>query len=399
MDIVYRELEMLGLSNVDVGVGPFYPAKCSIFGFDEDGYCTQMKVVNREDHWRIDNLYGIKNTRLPYSERFAVFEDMDGTQTYPEDAVEVYKRHIDESGVTTVITNGPYTTLHAFKEAYPESFGKIQVLYSMMGNVDVLGNVYTLVANDVSEFNAAADSFALWSIVVNSSIPEVRLVTLDGTNFVPVTRDWLDELATIDNFESAFILDLTEKARDNWFAGPDGFFGENPDGTVTEQTIADGYFLWDPLAAVLLAMPDLAFWSFEKLSVVTSVPVDLNTDGQLVRSENGTAVYFTANLTEANAEAVRDDIIDVLNKTCIYNQALPLADMHEVYEMLALEYGRVEGTVWIPNTCDSDLTMVMASEATSTTCPSGYTCQPKSAARRRLRFAYTGADEYECVKM
>lgn len=396
---MYRELEMLGLGNVEVGVGPFYPTGCNIFSFDESRFCDQMRVVNRVDHWRIDNLYGIKNTRLPYSERFAIFEDQDGTQTLPEDAVEVYKKYID-MGVTTVITNGPYTSLHAFKEMYPESFAKIQTLYSMAGNVDVLGNVYTLIGNDVAEFNVAADTAAAYSIVANSSIPEVRLVTLDGTNFVPVSREWLADMATIDNFEAEFILDLTEQSRDNWFSGPDGFFGELPNGEVTEQSIADGYFLWDPLAAVLLTQPDLANWNYEKLTVTTSIPIDLNTDGQFLRSEAGKEVYYTMNLTEANAEFVRDEIVAVLNRTCITDQRVPLSAMFDVYERLAFEYGYVDGSVWVPNSCDSDLTTVAAEEMTAMTCPAGYSCMPTDSRlrRRNLRFGhFSPGPSNECV--
>lgn len=393
VDIVYKELEMLGL-DIDVGVGPLYPYKCSIFGDDPDDYCTQMKVVNREDHWRIDNLYGIKNERLPYSSDYTEFEAMNGAASKPSTAAEVYKKHVDE-GVTFVITNGPYTSLLDFRETYPESFAQIETVYSMAGNVDVLGNVYTLVGNDVTEFNIAADSLAAYEIIANSSIPEIRLTTLDGTNFVPVSREMLDEMATINNLETEFLLDLTEKARDNWFAGPDGFFGELEDGSTTPQSIADGYFLWDPLASVLAVRPELSNWAKEKLTVVTSTPVNLDTDGQFVRSDDGYEVYWTTNLTEVNAEAVRDEIVAVLNKTCISEQPIALASMATVYDKLAFEFGYIEGTTWLPHSCDSDLSTVEEADATYKTCPSGYSCG-SSTMRRRLRFGFS--DGEVCIK-
>ncbi|KAJ8600396.1 hypothetical protein CTAYLR_001420 [Chrysophaeum taylorii] len=398
VEIVYRELELLGLTDVDVGIGPFYPTSCEIFGFDEDNgrFCDQMRVVNREDHWRIDNLYGIKNTRLPYSSNFPAFEDGDGTASVPMDAVEIYKRHVDD-GVTFIITNGPLTSLLAFMTTYPDSFAMIETVYSMLGNVDVVGNVYTLVGNDVAEFNVAADSVAA-AAIVNSTIPEIRLVTLDGTNFVPVTREMFAALADVETLEAEFILDLTEKARDNWFSGVDGFYGELPNGTKTEQSIADGYFLWDPLAAILATQPDLATWSYDALLVTTTVPVDLDSDGAVFRDSVGKIVYWTTNLTEASAEFVRDDIVAVLNKSCIVDQPLPLNTMNSVYEMLATEYGYVEGSAWVPNTCDSDLTVV--TEATSTTCPAGYVCDTRrrTTSNRRLRFGYATAQAGTCVK-
>mmetsp|Transcript_9899 Transcript_9899/g.40247 ORF Transcript_9899/g.40247 Transcript_9899/m.40247 type:complete len:465 (-) Transcript_9899:274-1668(-) len=387
VNIVYRELEMLGLGDVDVGVGPFYPTGCNIFNSaDPDAFCDQMRVVNRVDHWRIDNMYGTLNRRLPYSKRYATFEDMDGTQTDPPDSAEIYAKWVG-MGVTTVVTCGPLTSLLDFKTQDPEAFATITTLYAMLGNVDVLGNVYTLPGNDVAEFNVMADTVAAREIV-NSSIAEIRLVTLDGTNFVSVTREFFEAMSLIDTPEGEFVFDVTKQARDNWFSGVDGFFGELEDGSVTNQSIADGYFLWDPLAAVLAVFPALAEWSMESLIVTTSTPVDLDHDGAFVRDETmGNDVYFTTSVTPENADAVRAEIAAVLEKECITDQPVTLERLVEVYELLAYEHGDVVDAEWVPNACSETVP-----------CPEGYECKDTSAMRRKLRFGYAEA-MMECVAM
>jgi len=231
--------------------------------------------------------------------------------------------------------------------------------------------------------------------IITSAIPNKFLTSLDGTNFVSMTHELFDAFAAIPNPEAEFLTDLTTHARDNWFSGVSGFFGELADGTSTPATIADGYYLWDPLCAVLSVMPQLAVWQTSTLSVTTSVPVDMNNDGNLVRDPTGGQVKWTVSLTPENAEAARTAISDVLKKDCISGQPLSLTVMADAFARISADFGTVVGSVFVPHVCDGSAQETLGSAAaTAYTCPVGYHCDMGN--RRKLRFGHANARE--CVK-
>lgn len=374
LTITYRQLEQLGLGDVPVGLGPFYPTGCNIFG--DVTTCDLLRVINLEDHFERDTLWGLVTSHLPFSPRYdQIFSNENHTTPSSK---ELYRELIDD-GVTTVITTGPLTSLHDFQTADPESFAKIERLWAMAGNIDVLGNVYTLPLNNIAEYNVMADPVAAQAILT-SSIPDIRLVPLDATNAVPMTRDYFTDLEAISSPEGTFISHLQVRTRDTWFSGPSGFFGEELNGTQTPESIADGYFLWDPLAAVLATDSGLTEWSFESIDVAVSTPIDLDNDGALFRttSEDDGGLSWANVLTSANASIVRTKIFDALDRDCITgDQPLSLSNAIQVYEALYPEHGRIENNVFIPDHCDND-----------DDCPPGYACILLSPTRRNLRFGF-----------
>mmetsp|Transcript_10478 Transcript_10478/g.34597 ORF Transcript_10478/g.34597 Transcript_10478/m.34597 type:complete len:304 (-) Transcript_10478:78-989(-) len=302
---------------------------------------------------------------------------------------------VEEHGVTTVISAGPLTSLHDFQAAYPSSFGKIERLWAMAGNIDVLGNVYSIPLNVVAEYNVMADPVAARAILASSSIPEIRLVPLDATNAVPMTRNYFGDLQAIPSPEGTFIFHLQVRTRDTWFSGPSGFFGEELNGTQTPASIRNGYFLWDPLATVLATDPTLTDWTFEYFDVAISSPIDLDNDGALLRRprQDGPGLYWANHLTPENASAVRTKISDALDRDCITgDQPLSLYNAIRVYETLYPANGRIENNVFVPDSCDFD-----------DDCPPGYACMVLSRAmRRNLRFglyAHDGHPDSTCISL
>ena len=171
----YRVLELLGLSNVDVGIGPYYTKPYwDLTAFPEDFQSVEFgyaRAIPKGSMYGADLLMGTFDKYLPVSDRHPPAPMGAVAQPTGE---SIYKKHVD-AGVTTVLTIGSMTSLAKFQQEYPASFAKIDTLYAMFGAVDVDGNVFHSNPIWKAEFNAIADPHAA-KAVLSSSIPNIILV-------------------------------------------------------------------------------------------------------------------------------------------------------------------------------------------------------------------------------
>ena len=148
-------------------------------------------------------------------------------------AVDLIDRTAAATDGLRVLTLGPMTNLAEAIAARPALAHELESVYVMGGALQVPGNVAFggPPDNGVAEWNIYVDPSAAQT-VVDSGV-SVRLVSLDGTNQVPVTRDWAARVAELATAPGARMLDE--------------LVGANP--FMTEGS----YYFWDPLAAALAA--------------------------------------------------------------------------------------------------------------------------------------------------
>ncbi len=190
--------------------------------------------------WRdeVDRLYGLE---LPGGSNPAA-----GQQ-----AVELLTDVIEASaGEVAVLTLGPLTNVAEALEGNPGLVGKLGMVYTMGGAVEVPGNVGASdvgIDNPVAEWNFYIDPHAA-SQVFQSGVP-ITLVPLDATNQVPITPGFYQRLrAAHDSPAAAFLYDLL---------------------TLRQDFIQSGtFYFWDPLAAALLTDESLAAFETRPLRVV-----------------------------------------------------------------------------------------------------------------------------------
>jgi pyrimidine-specific ribonucleoside hydrolase len=169
----------------------------------------------------------------------------------------------DHDGLT-ILTLGPLTNLADALIGTPELAEQIGSVYVMGGAIDAPGNVAgsdpEAPDNEAAEWNAFVDPQALATVL--DRLP-IRLVSLDGTNQVPVTERLGRHVAAAIESSDAIAIDLAgELAAANPFMS------------------SGDYYLWDPLAAMVAAGYPVGTFS----SVLLSVDVDEGpTSGATVR--------------------------------------------------------------------------------------------------------------------
>lgn len=224
------------------------------------------------DEWRLnaDAGWGLEMPPRPQTE-------------LPEDAVALLTRTIDESpSAPTIVALGPWTNLEDLVTADPSIGDRIAAIHAMGGAVDVPGNVILgdVTPDDGLEWNLAADPSAV-SAVFGTATP-ISLVPLDATNDVPVPPDLADRLA--EDHEAAgadLVYELLQR--------------------VPSRISGEGQQLWDELAALTLATPDLATWEDATLLADNA--------GRLTRHEAGRPVRIA---TAAEDVAVEAALLDAL---------------------------------------------------------------------------------------
>lgn len=148
-------------------------------------------------------------------------------------AVELIAELSSQHPQLTILTLGPLTNLADALESDPALASRLGAVFVMGGALYVPGNLVCCGApegNSVAEWNIYVDPHAA-NVVVGGV--EASLVSLDGTNQVPVTTEFATR--AMEPSDSAAHNILSE------------LFAANP-------FMTDGsYFLWDPLAAELAA--------------------------------------------------------------------------------------------------------------------------------------------------
>ena len=189
----------------------------------------------------------------------------------------------------TVLTLGPLTNLAEALQTNSEFRAKIEMVYIMGGAVNVSGNVGNSGAginNASAEWNLYVDPHAA-GIVFQSGVP-ITLTSLDATNHVPVTRDFVNRLKRDHGTpEATFVFDLLTKYS--------GFIQSG------------GYYFWDPLAAAILTENSLAAFETKNLVVIEEEGIN---SGQTQENEHGASIRVAVN---ADGKRFEQLFLDTLN--------------------------------------------------------------------------------------
>jgi inosine-uridine nucleoside N-ribohydrolase len=156
----------------------------------------------------------------------------------------------------SILATGTDTDLAIAYRSIPHLERKIRVIYRMGGAIKVHGNLFSYPPNTLSEFNIFLDPVASEEVLRNDRI---RLIPLDASNDVPVTRDYVQAVAQINTLTANWwtaILGTVEGA-----FGSEIFFND-------AMAPGGGYYWWD----------DLAYQVMLDVSCETNVRVPLSVD-------------------------------------------------------------------------------------------------------------------------
>lgn len=241
------DLQAVGITNGDCYANQIFEATQKIATYlDIDGpeiALTEDEVPNPfPDNWRRESyiinelpLFRDNYLKKPYQ------------QGRPRRIDSVFLDCLSNSRVPlTVVTTGPLTNMAKLLESHPELKDKIAEFIIMGGAVTVKGNVDEPGHDGSAEWNVYADPLAFKQIV-DSKVP-IKLVTLDLTNELPVTKDFLGKLeAQAENSRaSALAAKLWSLVK--------GF----------------DYYFWDTITAAIAIEPGLFTFRDVKIDVSTS---------------------------------------------------------------------------------------------------------------------------------
>ncbi|MEI7664578.1 MAG: nucleoside hydrolase, partial [Synechococcaceae cyanobacterium ELA263] len=160
----------------------------------------------------------------------------------------------NSSQKVSILEIGTYTTLAQVLLARPELAKKIDRIVSMVGAVDVPGNIHGT-SNQTAEFNAWIDPVAA-KVVFDSGIT-IEIIPLDATDKAPLTQDFLNRFRSGTSGPEADLLEY-------WWE------------SVLSNPVGE-YYHWDPLATVIATSPEVAAHTE---AVKLSVNADLVGPGQ-----------------------------------------------------------------------------------------------------------------------
>ena len=168
-------------------------------------------------------------------------------QPFAGTATELIRQTADGFDQLRVLTLGPLTNLADALSSHPPLAQRLESVYAMGGALFVPGNVRFggPPDNEVAEWNIYVDPTAA-QVVIDAGLT-VRLISLDGTNQVPVTQEFAKGIQQDATGPGALVLA-------ELFAG--------------HPFMTDGtYFLWDPLAAAMAAGYPLGSFSAARVDV------------------------------------------------------------------------------------------------------------------------------------
>lgn len=150
-----------------------------------------------------------------------------------------------------IVAVGPLTNLALLLDAHPEMLGGIAGITIMGGAVDVPGNVPPFAwenANEHAEVNFWVDPAAA-ARVLASDVP-ITLVPLDATDYLPADARFRSALLSAPYSPASLLLGAVWRDAPEW--------------------IQDGYYLWDELAAAILADERIVEYETRSLVVDTA---------------------------------------------------------------------------------------------------------------------------------
>ena len=188
----------------------------------------------------------------------------------------------------TVLMTGPATNLAAALTQNPDLVDNVQKVVWMGGAVKVKGNVAMHDHDGSAEWNAYWDPKATKALV--DSGVNLLLVPLDATNDLPVSWDFLRQLAV----KNTPVSDLS---------------GQFWASTVTSiPSYEFTYFLWDILSTCILALPeDKLRIETGRVAVSTTTP---NAGHTYLCGKSGSSISWVASV---DADYVREMVIHYLS--------------------------------------------------------------------------------------
>jgi inosine-uridine nucleoside N-ribohydrolase len=209
-------------------------------------------------------------------------------QPFAGNAVQLITETANGVDESRILTLGPMTNLADALSSHPDVAQRLESVYAMGGAVFVPGNVHFggPSDNEVAEWNIYVDPTAAQA-VIDAGI-SIRLISLDGTNQVPVTEAFAERVRTEATGPGALMLA-------ELFAG--------------HPFMTDGsYFLWDPLAAAIAAGHPLGSFSAARVDVEEAEGPEVG----FTRPVEGTPnVEY---LSSADRAAAEDTLLATLNE-------------------------------------------------------------------------------------
>jgi pyrimidine-specific ribonucleoside hydrolase len=223
------------------------------------------------------------------AERAAGLDLSDSTREPVGDAVTLLADAFAEDAGTRLLTLGPVTNVATALDIDPSLASRIDSIWIMGGAVDVPGNVAGSPGvesdNSAAEWNIYVDPAALATVVAAGA--PVRLISLDGTNQVPVRPEFASQVIAARGTSAA--LDILAE-----------LFDENP-----YMTSGD-YYLWDPLAAIFAIGHEPGTFTDARLEVDTD---EGPTSGATRRVDGAPNASY---LTEVDADAAEAILLGTL---------------------------------------------------------------------------------------
>ena len=206
--------------------------------------------------------------------------DPPGTPTATRDAVALLRMALDD-GPITIVSLGPPTNVARLLDDPTWDRSNVDRIVQMAGAVDVPGNVEPLPS---VEWNAAVDPAALATVLASDI--EVVLVSLDGTNHVPIRPANIDRMVS-DRSTPAAALSARILDTQRGFAA------------------SGDYYWWDVLAAIAARQPDIVR--------VERIPLRVATDpteaGRTIRDPGGHEVLVSV---DADPDGFERILLDAL---------------------------------------------------------------------------------------
>jgi inosine-uridine nucleoside N-ribohydrolase len=176
----------------------------------------------------------------------------------------------EASNPVTVLITGPVSNLAVALKAEPDLVSRIETVVWMGGALNVSGNVRDYEHDGSAEWNAYWDPPAVHSLW-HSSVP-ITLFSLDVTDKVPVTMDFLHRLARQRRYP------LSDLAGQCWALTV---------GTIPSYAYV--YHMWDTLTTGYLGVPDLITTRQVCCEVVPNGPsagrtVEVTDGGRLIQA-------------------------------------------------------------------------------------------------------------------
>ena len=293
---------LLNLWNVDLAGIAITPADCEVTpakefvskliykkGLKVPIVVSDAKPVNDfPQEWKQLTL---KTTFLPALLKIDYSKENELDMEASEHMYSTVKKIYEESGEkTTLLITGPPSNLARAMKKYSDMKDYIEEVFWMGGAIDVPGNVIGVSA---SEYNAYWDPPSTKEFIESGL--QIKVLSLDSTNSIPVNKDMLTKLTEYSYYDG---INLTNEL----FAIA---FWAKDDGTTD-------YYAWDCLAVMALGFDDLITYKEAEVDVVTEKNDE---EGRIYKKDGSKHVIKYGQALDSKA---LDYFYDVFIKTLKY---------------------------------------------------------------------------------